>query len=68
MSPGNFLAWRCNDLDLSEDAVERSCPINNEEFIPMGEWTDLFDRPEGIFYLTTNGQMPFSCPAYEFEC
>merc|ERR1712150_73088 len=47
----NFLSWRCDDLDLSPTAVNRSCPINIEEVVPMGEWTESFDRPEGIFYL-----------------
>ena len=68
MSQDNFLSWRCDDLDLSDEAVDRSCPINIEDIVPMGEWTESFDRPEGIYYLTTNGQMPFSCPGFDFEC
>merc|ERR1712241_914482 len=62
LSADNFLSWRCDDLDLSPEAVNRSCPYNIEEIVPMGEWTTAYGRPEGIFYLTTKDQMPYSCP------
>ena len=63
LSSENFLAWKCKDLNLSPDDPHRSCPFEpfESEIVPMGEWTTADGFPEGIFYLTTEGQSPFSC-------
>ena len=68
MSKEKFLSWRCDDLDLSNSAKDRSCPFNEKEIVPMGEWASLDGFRFGIFYLTTQKESPFSCPASEFQC
>ena len=68
LSRDKFYAWRCDDLDLSPTTYNRSCPYQDEkEVVPMGEWI-IDERPEGIFFLTTQDQIPYSCPPDEFGC
>ena len=68
LSKEKFLLWRCNDLDLSNSVKDRRCPFNEKEIVPMGELATLDGFHYGIFYLTSQQESPFSCPAFDFEC
>ena len=72
LNPSKFLAWKCpSSLSYKEwrDAgVDRNCSMANAlpNLAHMGEWTTSFGFPEGIYYLTTDGNSPYSCD--EMNC
>ena len=53
--PDNFLAWKCDDLDLSKNNKYRSCSYDGGDLVPMGEQVTTKGNPTGIYYLHTTG-------------
>ena len=53
--PEDFLAWRCDDLDLSKNNKYRSCPYDGGDLVPMGEQVTTKGNPTGIYFLHTTG-------------
>jgi len=53
--PDNFLAWKCDDLDLSKNNKYRSCSYDGGDLVPMGEQLTTKGNPTGIYYLHTTG-------------
>ena len=53
--PDNFLAWKCDDLDLSKNNKYRSCSYDGGDLVPMGEHVTTKGNPTGIYYLHTTG-------------
>ena len=63
LSQNKFPSWKC-EMSWDEFLEERSCPFESEGsfLISMGEWSDYGGVPEeGIYYLTTNDESPYSC-------
>ena len=63
LSQSKFPSWRC-DMSWEEFLEERSCPFDSTESttVSMGEWSNDGGVPqEGIYYLTTRVESPFSC-------
>ena len=73
-SENKFLAWKCPDnMDYEEwegMGIERSCPYLCPfcTLVSMGEYSTANGLPEGVFYLKTNGKIPYSCPADNYLC
>ena len=54
-------------MSWEEFQQERSCPFANNIIVSMGEWSNNGGAPEeGIYYLTTKDESPYSCE--EEEC
>ena len=63
LSQSKFPSWRC-DMSWEEFLEERSCPFDStgSATVGMGEWSNDVGAPqEGIYYLTTHVESPFSC-------
>ena len=61
LSAERFPAWIC-ETSWEDFKENRSCPFDISSAVaPMGEWSDATGPPQGIFYLTTHGDVPFSC-------
>ena len=54
-------------MSWEEFREERSCPFGGGATVSMGEYSDEGGAPEeGVYYLTTKGESPYSCE--EEEC
>ena len=54
-------------MSFQEFLQERSCPFDTDVTVSMGEWSNNDGVPEeGIYYLTTKDESPYSCE--EEEC
>ena len=59
-SPSRFLSWKCSETYEEFVSGDRVCAETSQK-IPMGEHsTDQGTPAEGLYYLTTAGQSPYS--------
>jgi len=65
LNPNTFVAWKCPSTMSFKEwrnmGVDRNCSPENglPNLAHMGEWTTSFGFPEGIYYLTTDGNSPY---------
>jgi len=59
-SPSRFISWKCSETYEEFVSGDRVCAETSQK-IPMGEHsTDQGTPAEGLYYLTTAGQSPYS--------
>jgi len=59
LSTEKFPAWKC-EISWEEFVLLGKCPFEPEtSLVHMGEWSDKVE--EGVYYLTTRRESPFSC-------
>ena len=66
LSPEKFPAWKC-DMSWFDFVVSGSCLFETDSPVTsMGEWSNSGGAPEeGIYFLTTKNQAPYSCEKEE---